>query len=496
MNADETNTNEHDVNIDSVLDSVRQRVRKQNTLQWATIGLVVGCFSATVLAIISAAVTPVAWVWLPITMIACAVIGAIGGFLVPAPASLAARIVDSYYLMKDRAITAIEFQKDDDPVRRLQVADAKKHLGQVRSKDCVRIEANRSALATAGTLAALAAGIFMFVGIQPIQAIDATPVSLAIDQADDLRETMLKEIEELKEESPELEELSEELEELVEKLESESIDEHDMMATLSEMEQAISEAREAMQLEITDAQMKGLAQALTPSEMMKMAAAAMESGEYEKASEKLEAIDPSKLNDKERRAVADNLKKYLAKLDPGQKGELSNAAQEMQEGLEKKNDSKCKSGMCKLAKLCKKQGNCKKIGECMACQLNKLAQCKGQCRGACKSASNKVAKSNTPSQKWGKGATGKPNDGEATKLNSARKQENISGTQGDGPSESEVIEAPEGEQDAARQYAKKYTKFKSQAEAVLDTEPLPLGHRETVRQYFENIRPSNEDATE
>ena len=30
--------------------------------------------------------------------------------------------------------------------------------------------------------------------------------------------------------------------------------------------------------------------------------------------------------------------------------------------------------------------------------------------------------------------------------------------------------------------------------AVLDSEPLPLGHRETVQKYFESIRPSNEEA--
>jgi hypothetical protein len=29
-------------------------------------------------------------------------------------------------------------------------------------------------------------------------------------------------------------------------------------------------------------------------------------------------------------------------------------------------------------------------------------------------------------------------------------------------------------------------------EEVLDSEPLPLGHRETVRTYFESIRPTSE----
>jgi hypothetical protein len=31
------------------------------------------------------------------------------------------------------------------------------------------------------------------------------------------------------------------------------------------------------------------------------------------------------------------------------------------------------------------------------------------------------------------------------------------------------------------------------SEAVLDSEPIPLGHRQTIRRYFELIRPQNSD---
>jgi len=307
---------------------------------------------------------------------------------------------------------------------------------------------------------------------------------------------MLDEIEQLRSkeiEQPELDELVEKLDELLVELADESVDERDMMATLSEMEQAIAETRDALQMEATDAQMKGIAEALQPAESLKQAAKAMEKGDYQAASEQLEAIDPANVTDKQRRAVADNLKKYLAKLSPGQKGQLSDAATEIQEGLEKKNDSQCKAGLCKLASLCKQQGNCKKIGDCMACQLNRLGQCKSQCRGnGSNRESENASKSDSPKNSWGKGASGAPNGGAATQLDATRREEQLEGVQGDGPSESEIIEAPEGEQDAVRQYAKRYQKFRSQAEAVLDSEPLPLGHRETVRQYFESIRPDKE----
>ena len=31
-------------------------------------------------------------------------------------------------------------------------------------------------------------------------------------------------------------------------------------------------------------------------------------------------------------------------------------------------------------------------------------------------------------------------------------------------------------------------------EAALDTEPIPLGHRQTIRRYFELIRPQGDEA--
>ena len=32
------------------------------------------------------------------------------------------------------------------------------------------------------------------------------------------------------------------------------------------------------------------------------------------------------------------------------------------------------------------------------------------------------------------------------------------------------------------------------SEAVLDSEPIPLGHRQTIRRYFELIRPQGDEA--
>lgn len=482
--------------IRDTLDSVRRRLWWANIVHTAAIGLAAGAAAGAALAIARVLLPDMA-LWLPIAAVAVGgFVGGAVGACRAASITTAANVIDNYYGLKDRALTALQFEKtpDEDPVRRLQLQDAERHLAQVRPAECVPVAAPRQATRAAAVFVGLTVGLLWYSEFGMPRAVAATSLPLGLQQASLLRETMLPEIEQLakEQEDPELEELAEQLKEMVAELEKEGIEDIDMMATLSEMELSLSEAREAMQLEMADAQFSSIAGAMQPADAMREAAAAMMSGDYEKATTQLEKLDASKLSDKERRAVADNLKKFAAKLSPGQQGQISEAAQQLQEGLENQDASMCKAGVSKLAGLCKKQGLKKKIGECMACQLNRLSQCKSECRGQCNTPGNNVAKSDSSSQKWGMGKSGKATGDDATELDGSRRQEQLTSQQGEGPSESETIESPEGEQEAARQYAQRYQEFRKQAEAVLDQEPLPLGHRETVRQYFENIRPNQE----
>ena len=483
--------------IHETLGKVRRRLWLVSLLKGATLGLLVGAGVALAVALVRLMLPEISWGWSPALLLAGTIVGLVVGAVRRQGEDVAARLVDDRCRLKDGSITALQFVSEPtaDSVRRMQVEETEKQLAEVDPVDCVPVSAPDTQLRWAGALA-MATGLVLLIGTWSSPEAEAkTVLPLAQDQASQLRETLIEDLEELAEEQqdPEIEKLIEELEEKIEELDTEALDEADLMATLSEMEQSLAEAREALQLDMTDATMKALAAALKPSDAMQDAAKAIEAEEYDEAGDKLEAVSPSQIGDKQRRAVADNLKKMLSKLQPGQQGELSETISQLAEGLESKNESQCKKCLSKLASECKKQGQCKKIGNCMSCQLNRLAQCKSQCRGQCES--NKVAKSNSPSQSAGKGASGNPY-GEATELNTTRNQEQLTGYQGDGPSETEILQAPEGEQQAARQFAAKYDKFQREAEAVLNSEPLPMGHRETVRTYFEAIRPSSEAATQ
>jgi hypothetical protein len=225
--------------VANVVNRVRRRTRLQNT----TAGIVAGGVLAIALAAVDALATPIAWYWLTVAVAGCAAVGGAIGALVPVSFAAAAQRIDSYYAMKDRIITALEFESNDDPVRQMQVDDARQHLRQVRSEDCVQIHHNRPALLSGGAMAIVAFGILFFVESRSVEPMTAGPLAIAVEQASLLRETMLPELEaigDLATENPEVEELTKKLEEIVEELETEAMDEAEMMAKLSEMEQAIA----------------------------------------------------------------------------------------------------------------------------------------------------------------------------------------------------------------------------------------------------------------
>lgn len=60
-------------------------------------------------------------------------------------------------------------------------------------------------------------------------------------------------------------------------------------------------------------------------------------------------------------------------------------------------------------------------------------------------------------------------------------------------SESETTHSVEGRQEAGRAYRDVYQKYRKMSESVLDSEAIPLGHRQTIRRYFELIRPQSDE---
>jgi hypothetical protein len=474
------------------LAGVRRRQRLFRSINWSVAGWFFGALAAIVMALLWRAELGVS-VWTPLLAIVIAAATAwVLGFLAPLSWHRSAASIDEHYDLKDRSITALEFagHDRDDELRRLQVADAAQRLDSIDATAVVPWQRPRWFLpATAAT--ALVAMVMLIPSEQTVVAgVPLETRQVVLEQADYLNETMLEELKELADDdNEELKELVEELEELVEELRDPAVDQREALAKLSMMQESVAAALAAFNLQQTDAAMQSLAASIDSAAAMQKIAADLKAQEYDKAADKLEEFDPSEMSNKERRLVAANLSKLSQELGQANQGQLSESTGEMAEGLEKKNDSQCKGGACKLAGLCRSQSLRKSVCKCLGSQLSRLSECKSQCN---KNGCTSNNKSDKPSNNWGRGHTDPLGD-EATQIDSSRDQVDVTGQQGDGPSEREVITSAEAEQLASRSYQERYQEFRKQAEAVLESEPLPLGHRETVRNYFESIRPSAED---
>ena len=474
------------------LSSVRRRLRLVRMVQWSVRGWTAGGLVAIVAALLWRADVGGVSGWSPLLLIAMGVVMAAAlGWIAPLRWHQAAAEVDRHYGLKDRSLTALEFSQDDrgNPLRQLQVDDAAAHLSTVNARQVVPWRRPRGLVVSLAASMAVA-GIMLAPNRQrPLAAVPAEVRQVVLEQAEYLDETMLSELERLADDDhPEISELVRELEKLVDELRDPQVDQREALAKLSLMQQQVSESLSAFNLEQTDAALRSVAASIDGASSMQPIASDLRDEKYEQAAEKLEAFDPEALSNKERRMVASNLKKLSEELAEGKLGEFSESTAELSEGLEKKSESQCKGGACKLASLARTQSLRKSVCDCLSSQLNRLAQCKSQCN---KNGCSSDSKSDSPSNSWGRGSTDPLGD-QRTELDSQRERIDVTGQQGDGASEREIVTTPEARQLASRSYKQQYRQYRKQAEEVLDSEPLPLGYRETVRNYFEQIRPTDD----
>jgi hypothetical protein len=484
----------------SRLRPVRFRQQALFALHAATVGLLVGSCAAGVLALTRLIGLPVSTA----AVVGAAAAGLVGGAVWGAARWRswhdAAQAVDCHYRLKDRAVTALAFAQSPEAgtLHRLQIEDTLARLEAVDPRQVAPWKAPKPLPWALGALALAAAlTLVPLPGPGPQPALAAAMPEILAD-AEELEATVLEDLEKLAEEQKDerIEKLLEELKELVEELKEPGVDFRDELATLSAMELAIAQAQAEFNLESVDAQLQKLAEALSPAAAMQSASAALQEGEYNQAAESLEEFDPQDLSRKEKSAVADNLKKLAKEMKDDGQSQLGDAASEMSEGLENDDASQSQSGACKLSGQCRAQGLRKGISECLGQQLASLSLCKSNCQGNCngnKNGGEQVARSDTPKNTWGRGATNQPLTDESTGIDATRQRENIRGVQGEGPSEREVSHSAEGRDQASREYREKYREFRKITEAVLESEPLPLGHRQTIRKYFESIRPEGGD---
>jgi hypothetical protein len=483
--------------IYSSLRPVRFRQQGLHLLRWMALGFTAGAILSMGLAIwyrASAGTFSETYGWLLLAV--GPVLGLLVGLFRLRTWHDAAVAVDRHYGLKDRIATALAFltKPDATPLHELQVEDATEHLAEIRASDVVPLRLPIPRLLPVGLLTFALAALLLSLPLAARKAKAGPPKPLPrIVSEAELVEQNLKQLDELakKEGDSELEKLVQELKKKAEAMKQPGVDVREALAKLSEMQTAIAAEQAQYNTGLVDGQLQALGAAMTPAEALEAAGNALEEAKFDEAASLLDKLENPQLDRKEAKTVEEKMKQVANQMGEVGLGELSDAASELADGLRGGSASKVSKGGKGLAKNVRKHSRRRKINRLLELQGDKLAENKARLGENSLVKGKALERSTSPGLNYGMGTSG--NSGEKTSLLAKRNIQEITGDPSEGPSEMETTHSPEGRQRAARGYREAYQKALKKSEAVLDSEPIPLGHRQTIRRYFELIRPQNDE---
>lgn len=483
--------------IEQCVQSVQARRQREWLWECASSGLLAsGCLAFVVVILRRLFAGEFGWSWILAILAAGPAAGAVYAMLRPISARAAAVTIDRCCGFKDRIATAIGFLNHssgsgDAAFQRLQIEDAENQVAAVDPTRVVLIRQPRLWPAAIGI--SMAALLLAFVTM-PRQIMLAAEVANDVVTAQaDRADEGLEELRQLQKEenNPELEKLLKELEKNLDMLRQPETDPREALAQLSEMEAALQTMHQQLQDPQIDAQLQEIGNALALSEAMAAAGQALSKGELDKAAEELIKLEAPELDRKTEKAVTEKLDQIAKNAGVGQqKQQLKEAIAKMSEGLTSGQRGKFKDGAQGLAGECSKQSRRKKLSDLLRKQCQCLSECKGECESECRSQSNSSKKGGN---KAGSASSGNEPGDKTAKLKT-NPEMNLKGQEsGQGDVDIETSTAPEQEQDAVRSYRQNVDKYEALSESVLESESIPLGHRRTIRRYFEMIRPQGNE---
>ncbi|GHT23411.1 hypothetical protein FACS189419_07320 [Planctomycetales bacterium] len=243
--------------------------------------------------------------------------------------------------------------------------------------------------------------------------------------------------------------------------------------------------------------MRDLADAFNASKVLQPLGKKLQKENYAEVAEALKKLDAEKLQqmpNTESKNAGKELQQAAEKMKERQHETLQKAAEQLAKGIKDKNSAEMKEAAEQLAHEIQKQDTRQQVSQQLAASLAKLAEAKANALHGTENGGKQTEISKQSTKNWGMGDAQNPTGGEKTQLAGQRQQQSVKGQIGsqgnsekekDGSKETEKPENAESRLD----YKNVFPQYQKTAEAVLDTEPVPLGKRLMIRQYFENIRP-------
>ena len=403
----------------------------------------------------------------------------------------AAVAIDRNCQLKDRTQTALQFLSSGktDPLRHLQIEDAEAHAALISPERVAPIRAPRMwSLAVTLTVAAF---LLAVIGKPQAELQAREQANQVVERQADRIEEHLEELKQMQEQTadPELEQLLKELQVMIEQMKLPGVDPKEALAKISEMEASLQHMQQQLNDPLATAELQQIGNALSLSEAMAAAGAALSKAEFEQAADELEKLEMPELDRQTEKAVTeqlDNLKP--GSQDGAPRSKAQSAASQVSQGLSQGSRSKFRDGMVGLAGEARKQSQKRKLFDLLRKQCQCLSECKGECESECR---NQAESNKKGGSKAGTAASGNQ-PGDKTSQLKTNPQMNITGQESaSGDAEIETLSGDEQQQEAVRSYRQRAEEYEALSESVLESESIPLGHRQTIRKYFELIRPND-----
>lgn len=502
------------------LNPVRFRMRVQSVVRGAGIGVLAGCLILLVCGVLRAVFSvPIAPSVGGVILLVTAIGGAfVGGLLNGCGWTTVARLVDQHYQLKDRTTTALQFSELSQPsvFQQLALDDAQLHLQQL---DAAAVQPfclpNRWQWTLMLLLVSCRLWMAPIVGDEAVQPVmnlqQTTSVVRDLQQEIDALEAVAEEAAE-EAASEELKQLVANLQQDLKELKVPTLTVRDSMKTVSEMQSKMQDLMLSMDVAAMDAELRNVGQAIAGAKPLKPAAAAIAAEDLKKAAAELQDVtekdlSPEKLSPAERRPTVEKLAEAAKAAKDKGLDELSEQLSDLSEAIDHGDSKKAAQTAKDLAQTIKQQSVNRKLSNVLKNTSDQLATSKQQMavqsqsegdgsmagKGQnLKKGKTEKSKNDIASQKAGSKSAGNIN-GPRTELDSQRQMARLTGQlgeDGDSETQTETTAAPETPQQAQRKAQEAFNRYQKMSEAVLDSESIPVGHRQTIRKYFELIRPT------
>ena len=476
------------------LQAIRLRQQQQWLWQCASTGLLCGGVVGCMMAILRIATHGAfSWIWIILAIVLPALAAVGFAFLRSRSLMTAAKFIDSTCQLKDRVQTALQFLNapGDDAVRRLQIEDAAAHLASVDLPSVLPVKAPQTwNVAVVGAVAVFLLG-FLAAPREIVQA-SVTPNEVVAEQAVQATEN-LEELKRFQEEhqDADLDKMLKDLNQQLKVLAAPGTTPKEALEKLSEMEASLQDMQQQLSDPAAESQLKEIGEALSLAESTAAAGAALSKGDMQKAAEELSQMTKPQLDRKTERVVKEKLEQAQQKAgEHNQTKDIQKSLDKMTQGLSSGDNGQFEEGAKALAAECRQQGKKQELSEL----LKKQSQFLGECKAECESESRNLAQgSRKGGNKAGKGSTVMA--GSKTALQKTGNELKLTGQDsGQGDVDKETITGEMEEQESVRQYREKAGQYEALSESALESESIPLGQRQTIRRYFELIRPQGNEA--